>query len=196
MKSAVVENMRLQTLVAMFLVCLISNDARSDIRIGEHLYDLLNNVFLPSIDESTRHREEAGGRRGDLHNMFLIFPVDGKVSSFFGRRKDPFYGAVTFHEGIDIADHAGSPVLASGRGVVAYAGQLGGCGKTCVLDHGDGLNTRYCHLGELDVSKGEEVAFGQRIGSMGTSGRSTGPHLHFEVRIGGIAVDPARHLAF
>ncbi|MFH1829807.1 MAG: M23 family metallopeptidase [Pseudomonadota bacterium] len=195
-KDAYVECMRPLMLITMLMVCLISNNARSDIRISEHLCDVVSEAVLTGFDESFCHREEAAGRRGDPHSLFFIFPVDGRVSSFFGRRKDPFHKAVAIHKGIDVAYKTGSPVLAAGPGHVSYAGWLGGCGNMCVVDHGKGLSTRYCHLNEVDVRKGQEVAFGQRLGSMGASGRATGSHLHFEVRRGGVAVDPAEYLAF
>jgi murein DD-endopeptidase MepM/ murein hydrolase activator NlpD len=98
-----------------------------------------------------------------------------------------------FHSGIDLAAPAGTPVLAPGGGV-ARVGVGGSCGIHVVLEHGDGIETLYCHLSEAAVANGQPVGAGQRIGSVGSSGFSTGPHLHFEVHRDGRAVDPATWL--
>lgn len=117
-----------------------------------------------------------------------IWPVRGRITSGFGRR----WGRM--HEGIDIAASHGHPVVAARAGRVIYAGWRGGYGYTVILDHGSGVTTVYCHLSKIYVSHGQRVAQGARIGAVGSTGYSTGPHLHFEIRINGRAVDPLTKL--
>ncbi len=118
----------------------------------------------------------------------LQWPVSGPVTSGFGLR----WGRM--HEGIDIAVPSGTPVHAAGPGRVIYAGWLGGYGNLVVVDHGGGLSTAYAHNTSVVVSVGQEVATGSVLAYSGSTGHSTGPHVHFEVRVGGAAVDPLRYL--
>ncbi|MCP3934270.1 MAG: M23 family metallopeptidase [Actinomycetia bacterium] len=121
-----------------------------------------------------------------------FFPVAGEeTGSGFGVRSDPFTGEERMHRGVDIGAAQGAPVLASAAGVVSWAGERGSYGQLVKIDHGDGVETRYAHQSRIDVSVGDIVEAGQQIGAVGSTGRSTGPHLHFEVRVGGDAVDPA-----
>ncbi len=113
-----------------------------------------------------------------------------RLSSRYGYRPDPFDGGRRFHAGIDIPGRAGSPVLASAAGIVTFAGNAGGYGRMVEIDHGAGLRTRYGHLARLLVARGVRIGQGAIVGQMGSTGRSTGPHLHFEVRRDGQAVDP------
>lgn len=124
-------------------------------------------------------------------------PVAGaaQVSSGYGNRTDPFLKRTAFHSGIDFRAPTGTPVLAAAGGRVIHAGTNGGYGKMVDIDHGNGLVTRYAHLSAISVSLGDTVTGGQRLGLAGSTGRSTGPHLHFEVRRGGGALDPTRFLA-
>jgi murein DD-endopeptidase MepM/ murein hydrolase activator NlpD len=117
-----------------------------------------------------------------------------RLSSRFGYRSDPILGARALHAGIDIPGPLGTPVRASGDGVVRFAGQAGGYGRMVEVDHGNGLRTRYAHLSAILVRPGMPVAQGETIARMGSSGRSTGSHLHFEVRADGRASDPLRYL--
>ncbi len=117
-------------------------------------------------------------------------PVDGIVTSRFGHRKDPIHGAHREHKGLDIAAEKGSPIRAVRDGVVRAAGVRGGYGKALVVDHGDGLQTLYAHCDSLQVEAGAQVQAGQVIATVGETGRTTGPHLHFEVRLEGAAVNP------
>jgi len=115
-------------------------------------------------------------------------------SSGYGWRKDPIRHSKKFHHGTDMrADH-GTPVLVAGDGVVVFAAVQGGYGNVIYVDHGGGIVTRYAHLQKIDAKKDAPVTAGQRIGRVGSSGRSTGPHLHFEVRIDGRDVDPVTAL--
>ena len=121
-------------------------------------------------------------------------PTHGYVTSTFGMRVDPFTGVAQRHAGIDYSASVGTPVSASADATVIYAGNKGAYGKTLELDHGQGLVTKYAHLSRIDVKLGQKVTRGQVIGGVGNTGRSTGPHLHYEVRLNGIALDPQRFL--
>jgi murein DD-endopeptidase MepM/ murein hydrolase activator NlpD len=118
----------------------------------------------------------------------FIWPVNGPVVSGFGMR----WGRL--HEGIDIAASSGTPIRAAAAGTVIHAGWLGGYGNLVVLDHGNGLATAYAHASAILVSVGQRVAQGETIALVGSTGNSSGPHLHFEVRVNGIAVDPLGYL--
>ena len=123
-------------------------------------------------------------------------PVAGEVdmSSPFGMRLDPFLGRPAMHTGIDLRGEIGEPVHATADGKVTIAGRDGGYGNMVEIDHGNGLATRYGHLSEIQVKVGQTVRIGQVIGLIGSTGRSTGPHLHYETRINGEAVDPQKFL--
>jgi murein DD-endopeptidase MepM/ murein hydrolase activator NlpD len=112
------------------------------------------------------------------------------ITSGFGYRRDPFNGQGAMHSGIDFKGPIGSPIFAAGPGRVAFAGQKSGYGNAIEITHGNGMLTRYAHLSRIDVIIGQDVAAGATIGGLGNTGRSTGPHLHFEVRINDRAVNP------
>lgn len=124
----------------------------------------------------------------------VALPLRGKVTSRFGLRTDPFTGAPRVHDGVDVGAPAGSAIRASAAGVVVRAGPRGGYGNAVEIDHGGGVVTLYGHASQLLVSPGERVDAGQAIARVGSTGRSTGPHLHFEVRVEGHPVDPAKAL--
>jgi murein DD-endopeptidase MepM/ murein hydrolase activator NlpD len=117
-------------------------------------------------------------------------PVADVKSSGFGWRDDPIRHRPRFHGGTDFKADPGTPVLAAGDGVVIFAGRLGGYGNVVYVDHGGGLVTRYAHLRKIKTHRDAVVTAGDEIGQVGATGRTTGPHLHFEVRIAGVAVDP------
>ena len=123
-------------------------------------------------------------------------PVFGDIdmSSPFGMRMDPFVKGPAIHTGVDMRGDSGDPVRATANGTVTTAGVNGGYGKMVEIDHGNGLSTRYGHLSAIDVSVGQTVRLGQTIGKIGSTGRSTGPHLHYETRVDGEAVDPQKYL--
>src|SRR6195256_4513427 len=123
-------------------------------------------------------------------------PVIGEVefTSGFGVRSDPFLGRPAMHTGLDFRAQMGDPVRATANGKVASSGWAGGYGRMVEIDHGNGLSTRYGHLSEISVKVGDVIKIGQVIGAVGSTGRSTGPHLHYETRIDGDAVDPQKFL--
>jgi murein DD-endopeptidase MepM/ murein hydrolase activator NlpD len=116
-----------------------------------------------------------------------------QVTSPFGSRVDPIDGARKFHPGIDLRAAAGEPIRVAGEGVVRRAGPRGGYGNAVEIDHGGGLTTLYAHASEVSVNPGERVVAGQEIARVGQTGRATGPHLHFEVRLNNRQVDPTRY---
>ncbi len=123
-----------------------------------------------------------------------IRPTEGWISSKFGYRESPFTGRREFHKGMDIANRKGTPIVASADGVVTYSGSKGFLGNLIVIDHGHGIVTRYAHADKLLKQQGEKVKRGDAIALMGNSGRSTGPHLHYEVRLNGISVNPSKYI--
>ena len=116
------------------------------------------------------------------------------MTSGFGIRLDPFTRTLAQHTGIDFRAQHGSPVRAAGAGRVTAAGPNGGYGRMVEIDHGNGVTTRYAHLSAITVSEGDTVAAGTTIGRAGSTGRSTGTHLHYETRIDGVPVDGQRFL--
>ena len=154
--------------------------------------------LLPSGDDVVSHAAPllpAGrarvGERNEHAWMVLDQPVHaGRLSSAFGIRADPIDGSLRVHRGIDIAGPYGAPVRAAADGVVTFAGKAGGYGELVRIEHGDGVETLYGHLSALLVRPGMSIRRGTVIGAMGSTGRSTGNHVHFEVREDGIAVDP------
>lgn len=123
-----------------------------------------------------------------------LWPVEGRVTGSFGERIDPFNGEGAFHSGIDISSNYGERVLAPAEGIVIFADFMGGYGRAVVVDHGHGISTRYGHLASFAVISGQHVRRGDVIGYVGLSGRSTGPHLHYEVRINDTPVNPYKYL--
>ena len=123
-----------------------------------------------------------------------LWPVEGQITGSFGERIDPFNGEGAFHSGVDIGSNYGQQIIAPADGVVTFADFLGGYGKALMLDHGHGISTRYGHLSGYAVAPGQHVHRGDVIGYVGASGRSTGPHLHYEVRINDTPVNPYKYL--
>ena len=123
-----------------------------------------------------------------------LWPVEGPITGSFGERIDPFNGEGAFHSGVDIGSTDGQAVLAPADGVIVFADFMGGYGRAVVVDHGHGVTTRYGHLGSFACISGQHVHRGDTIGYVGESGRSTGPHLHYEVRINDTPVNPHKYL--
>jgi murein DD-endopeptidase MepM/ murein hydrolase activator NlpD len=123
-----------------------------------------------------------------------IRPTQGWISSGFGYRESPFTGRREFHPGLDIATHAGTPIVTTADGIVTYVGRKGLLGKIVVVDHGNGIVTRYGHAKEILRQRGDLVKRGQTIALVGSTGRSTGPHLHYEVLLNGIPMNPIKYI--
>ncbi len=147
-----------------------------------------------------RAREEAQAKANNRKNVFIggtglfALPSNARTSSSFGWRVHPILGYRRFHAGLDFAASYGSTIRAADSGMVIFAGWYGGYGKTVIIDHGRGITTLYGHSSELYVTEGQTVQRGQAIASVGSTGLSTGPHLHFEVRRNGTPVNPADYL--
>jgi murein DD-endopeptidase MepM/ murein hydrolase activator NlpD len=124
----------------------------------------------------------------------LLRPSPAAIVSGFGSRVHPIYGTVRMHTGVDFAAAMGSPIRAAAAGVVVSSGSYGGYGTATVIDHGGGLATLYGHQSATLVRAGQQVTAGQVIGKVGSTGASTGPHLHFEVRVNGDPVNPMSYL--
>ena len=134
--------------------------------------------------------------RGAMARIPVAMPLSGHpdVTSPFGARLDPFLGRPALHTGVDLRESYGSDIRATGAGRVVFAGVAGGYGNMVEVDHGSGLSTRYAHMGEISVAEGQTVERGTVLGHVGATGRATGPHLHYEVRIDGEPVDPTRFM--
>jgi murein DD-endopeptidase MepM/ murein hydrolase activator NlpD len=147
---------------------------------------------MSRLEEDMRAYEKVLRKRGYTPT---IWPVDGKLEGGFGGRRNPFGGSgYEFHTGQDIEAPIGTPVVAGARGRVSFVGWQNGYGQLVVVDHGGGLSTRYGHLSHIDVEIGQTVTRAQLLGRVGSTGRSTGPHLHYEVRINDEPVNPLQYL--
>ncbi len=153
----------------------------------------LNDLTIESQLEEVSQQELLLGIRKNanmLAAMPSIMPSEGFITSGFGTRGSPFTEKIDFHKGIDIAAKTGTPILAPARGTVTFTGSGGSYGNTVEVSHGSGIVTKYAHCDEVFVVKGQKVNRYDLIASIGSTGRSTGPHLHYEVRVNGIPVDP------
>jgi murein DD-endopeptidase MepM/ murein hydrolase activator NlpD len=137
--------------------------------------------------------EEEASTEGEAPGI-LVRPVPGSITSGFGMRMHPILGYTRMHTGVDMSAPYGQDIKAGGSGRVILAGPYGGYGNTVIIDHGGGMTTLYAHQSQLNVSYGQQVAAADVIGYIGTSGLSTGPHLHFEVRINGKPVNPTDYI--
>lgn len=148
-----------------------------------------------SIEQSMAVLQQSfDDRRLRLLNMPTIAPVKGIVTSGFGNRRDPFTGRLSFHEGLDIVAPTGKEVHATGDGIVTKAAMESGYGRVVYISHGFGVTTVFGHLSGWKVEQGQKVKRGQVIGFVGSSGRSTGNHLHYEVRVDGKSTNPIAYI--
>lgn len=121
-------------------------------------------------------------------------PLPQEINSDYGPRMHPIHGEMRMHHGVDMAAPTGTPIQAFAGGTVTFAGPRGGYGNVVIVEHPNGMETRYAHQSSIDVAVGEQVAAGQVVGRVGSTGLSTGPHLHFELRRNGESIDPAPYL--
>jgi murein DD-endopeptidase MepM/ murein hydrolase activator NlpD len=151
-----------------------------------------------AADVGTERFEDLLDGIGEKHNMLAcrpsIRPTTGYVTSAFGRRRSPFTGEAEMHSGLDIANRRGTPVMASADGTVVTAGRKGALGRVIEISHGYGMVTRYGHLDRFAKSVGDRVKRGEVVGFMGDTGRSTGPHLHYEVHLNGAPLNPEDYI--
>jgi murein DD-endopeptidase MepM/ murein hydrolase activator NlpD len=155
-----------------------------------------------NIKKNIEEKEKSMSELIDLLNMLKLvadstptaLPVNGWISSGYGRRISPFGRGLVFHEGIDVSVRQGTPVKAVASGVVVYAGWQSGYGRLVVIDHGFGYQTKYAHNSVIKVKVGQRVKKGTIVSYSGNSGDSTGPHVHFEILVGGRTVDPVKFL--
>jgi len=161
----------------------------------------LNNSIVKMQEESRRRLSsyaQVTWYIANKHNSAKatpsIWPVSGRITSYFGYRVAPLQTASEYHTGLDIANEPGTPVYATADGVVRYAGWASGYGLSMVLDHGFAYSTLYGHFSELTVKEGAQVKRGQMIGRVGSTGTSTGPHLHYEVWVDGMPANPMKYL--
>lgn len=122
------------------------------------------------------------------------WPVTGKISAKFGYRKDPFTKKKAFHDGLDISASTGTNIKASGSGTVIFSGKKNGYGNVIIIEHGSGIKTLYAHASKLIAKKGQKIEKGEVIAKVGSTGRSTGPHLHYEMLLADVPVDPYKYL--
>ncbi|MBI4379677.1 MAG: M23 family metallopeptidase [candidate division NC10 bacterium] len=157
----------------------------------------LDRLSHEMIDRSKSFQElidQLEAKRGILAATPTIWPVKGWLTAGFGHRRSPFTGQRQMHEGVDISNSVGTSIVAPAEGIVSYAGPLGGFGNVVSIDHGHKISTFYAHLQRHKVSRGQRVKRGDVIASLGTTGRVTGPHLHYEIQVGGAAVDPSKYV--
>ncbi len=171
-------------------------DKRHDSMIKEIKVDLEN------LQEESKKQEEnlqellsfLEDQKNLLARTPSIWPTRGFVTSTFGYRRSPYTKTLRMHEGLDIANKVGTPIYATADGVVNFTGIEGSYGKILSIDHGYGLTTRYGHLDTILVKEGDKVKRGDKIATIGMTGRTTGPHLHYEVRINGVTVNPRTYI--
>lgn len=182
----------------------IPEDLDTSIPTSEKYNSLLRemNDQVDEIDAALGKQEEGFAdlfefieeQKNILASTPAIRPTNGWLSSAFGYRTSPFTGRRTFHKGLDIANRKNTPIIAPADGVVAFSGAKGNMGLMVTIDHGHGIVTRFGHLAKTMKKVGEAVKRGDTIGLMGNSGRSTGPHLHYEVRLNGVPVNPVKYI--
>ena len=161
-------------------------------------------AILDRLDQDAGHRvgsmeslqKDLSSYTGTLVSVPSIWPVRGWVSSEFGYRVSPFTGDRAFHAGIDVATPEGMPIIAPANGVVEFIGVQGNYGNTLVIRHGAGLSSLFGHLQAALVHQGQMVKRGQQVALVGNTGRSTGPHLHYEVRLNDLPVNPRRYILY
>ncbi len=167
---------------------------RSLVRLMHQSLDSLKEEVEVQIGEKKELYDYLEDQKAMLRSTPSIWPTKGWVSSGFGPRTSPFTEKEEFHQGLDICAPMKTPIVAPADGMIGRVGSNYGYGKTLTMVHGNGLKTKYAHLSEVLVKKGEYVKRGQEIALVGATGRTTGPHLHYEVHLNGVPVDPRRYI--
>ncbi len=167
---------------------------RNLVRLMHQSLDTLDEEVEICTQEKKDLLEYLNNQKAMLRSTPSIWPTKGWISSGFGTRVSPFTNRKEFHQGIDICNRMETPIVAPADGMVSEVGSNYGYGKIITINHGQGLKTRYAHLHKMLVKKGEHVKRGQTIALVGNTGRTTGPHLHYEVHLNGVPVDPLRYI--
>lgn len=157
----------------------------------------LDQLKISAVDQeelSQRMMEFFQDQQSLLDSTPSVWPVKGWITSGFGTRKSPFTGKRTTHSGLDIATKSGTPIIAPANGIVSFSGTKGAFGNVLVIDHGNGYTTFYGHCSKLLKKVGDKVKRGDSIAKVGNTGRSTGSHLHYEVRVKGVAENPNKYI--
>jgi len=175
---------------------LVDYGNRKDMLIQKMHSELENLQVEAAVQEESfvELQEFLEDKKSLLASTPSVWPVRGWVTSTFGKRVSPFTGTWKMHEGLDIATRAGTPIIAPADGRVTFVGVESGYGKLMVIDHGYGVISRYGHNSEIFVRVGDVVKRGQKVSAVGSTGRSTGPHLHYEVRVNGVPVNPKNYI--
>ncbi|MDT8317939.1 MAG: M23 family metallopeptidase [bacterium] len=170
--------------------------SRKDMLIQKMHSDLENMQIEAAVQEESfvELQEFLEDKKSLLASTPSIWPVRGWITSGFGKRVSPFTGTWKMHDGIDIATRTGTTIVAPADGRVMFAGIESGYGKLLVIDHGYGVVTRYGHNSEIFARQGDIVKRGVKVAAVGTTGRSTGPHVHYEVRVNGVPVNPKNYI--
>ncbi len=166
-------------------------DADGDVRPGVEALVAAARARERSVEQVLAYVHD---KRTRLDSRPSGWPVHGWISSGFGKRVDPVSGRKGFHTGVDIANDTGTPVRCTADGRVAFAAWDGGYGKLVIVDHGNGFSTYYGHLSQIRVAPGERVHKGALVGLMGATGNTTGPHVHYEIRLYGVPVNPIKYM--
>lgn len=193
---------RLRFPQAVVALAIQSNSTlESSYKVSLYAFNLMKTTaFTPSSYSVTRglfslaRYEPLSSFSSDPSAIPSIWPVRGQITGGFGQRMDPLSGEGAFHAGVDISAPRGTEIQATADGVVVDAGPEAGYGNEILLDHGSGMTTKYCHLSKIYVIVGQEVKRGEVIGTVGMTGRTTGPHLHYEVLVHETPVNPAKYL--
>ena len=172
----------------------ISKKYGVDVQTIKQANNLTSNTIKVGQNLVIPFEERVQGGKFTLGHGAFIWPIQGRISSYFGWRNDPYTGNSDFHKGLDIAVPLGKEIRAAASGEVVKSGWMSGFGKTIVIDHGEGVETIYAHNSKNYVSLGENVNTGQIIGRAGSTGKSTGSHLHFGVLVDDKAVNPTKYL--
>jgi murein DD-endopeptidase MepM/ murein hydrolase activator NlpD len=173
----------------------LASPVSSTVTAGDPAFGLLRDVLHVLQGQLDRFRPGAERRQALAAATPSIWPVAGGLSSHYGTRSDPFTGSSEFHSGLDISASSGQPVQATADGTVLSARWSGGFGNLVVIDHGFGITTRYGHLSRFAVIEGQKIAKGETVGYVGSTGRSTSPHVHYELLLNGRPANPLRLLA-
>ncbi len=182
----------------------VPTDLNPDMELSRRHHSLIKEMHqqVDQLDQATDNQKDdfeyllgkLEARKNLMAHTPAIRPARGWETSGFGFRHSPFTGEEEFHKGLDIANRKGTPVMATADGVISFVGPKGNLGNVVVIDHGHGITTRYAHLSKAMQKRGARVQRGDLVAKMGNSGRSTGPHLHYEVRLNGVPVNPHKYI--